>query len=470
MIMRDQNLKNKQNGVTLIEMLTAISIMASVITGVAVLTKQHTDNTKASVTALHLKTVGEAASEYIKANYTAISAQATTTMPALIRISDLSAGDFLPAGFEKKNPFGQDTCILVLKQGTNKLNGLVVTEKGTEIDDLSLGQIASEVGAAGGGVYSTDATTFRGTMGGWNMPFGNYAAANHLGQNCASAAGNIALTKGHPVMALWFADGQDVSGTLYRNAVPGNPSLNTMETPILMGAGTIVSKGDACTTTGAIARDDPDGKLMVCTKGKWTPSGGLNWKGFVDNVGDLPAFGNDAGDTWRIQNLANHAFTWDDEHNVWQGLTVESDGSFYVPGIIFANGSSSNYGAVTMQGEKNGWSGMNFKMANGNNAGTLIMSPQLSGFYKSEDNNWRWFVDNDGNSEQLGRVRGGKLQATNLVADGDNCSADDVGSIARSAKGELFSCQAISSLVDTSCPTIGEVILAPDTGETLVCI
>lgn len=314
---KNHSLKN-QRGITLVEIMASLGIMTAVFVGIAQITKQSTDDTKASVTALHLKTVGEAANKYIKENYVALLGQA----PYSLSVATIAGAGLLPAGYSEINPMSQTTCVKVMKDTHNRLYGMVVTHGGKAVDDLSLGKIASEVGAAGGGIYSAaypaGGGKFVGAMGGWSMAFTDISA----GGGCGSS-----LTAGHPVMALWFADGDDVAeAVLYRNKMPGNPSLNTMQTPILMGAGTVVTKGSACSTGGALAKDSTD-MFMVCRNGVWKPGGGgLNWKGTKATYAALPATA-DPGDTWRITGLANQAFTWDDENKKWEGLAVNADGS-----------------------------------------------------------------------------------------------------------------------------------------------
>ena len=139
----------RQAGLTLLEVLVSLGILATVTTGIVALTNQQSEKTKASVVALHTKMVGTAAAEYIKENYSTILSTATTTQPVLIRVSDMISSGKLQAGFNPKNARGQDTCVLVLKQSATNLTSLLVTEGGEVIDDLSLGQIASEIGAAG---------------------------------------------------------------------------------------------------------------------------------------------------------------------------------------------------------------------------------------------------------------------------------------------------------------------------------
>lgn len=414
-----QTLPPKEKGVTLIEMLTALSIMSAVMVGVGVLTKQQTDDTKASVTALHLKTIGQAANEYIKKNYTAVMAGATAATPLKIDVATIANAGFLPSGYSATSPSGHRTCVKVLKTAANKLNAMVITEGGKALDDLTLGQVAAQVGAAGGGIYSTQTnalapTQFRGAMGGWLMAHGNFAN----GANC----GGGGLTPGHPVMALWFADGEDVSATLYRNAVPGNPSLNTMETPLLMGAGTVVTKGNACTSGGAIAKDSTN-KLMICRNGSWKPgSGSLTWKGTKANYGDLPASA-DAGDTWRITGLANHAFTWDDDAKKWEGLAVNADGTFSLLSTI-----------ETKSG----------KLRVVNAGGAVLMEVDSTGIKTKGE------VVADGQIRAKGEVvADGRIRAKEYVELGKVVVADSAcgagvaaGTMAKDAQGMILSCQS----------------------------
>lgn len=432
-----------QAGLTLLEVLVSLGILATITTGIAAITNQQSEKTKASVVALHVKMVGTAAAEYIKDNYSLLLTTATATQPALIRVSDLITAEKLQPGFNSRNARGQETCVLVLKQGANNLTSVLITEGGESIDDLSLGQIASEIGAAGGAIYSLAAGNMRGAMGGWDTPIGAFANPNHLAQKCSGVGGNIAFAPGHPVMALWFADSQDASATLYRDSVPGNPTLNTMNTPIVMGSATIVWEGSGCSAVGAIARDN-DGKMLTCQAGIWkgASSSSMTWKGTVANPGALPGAGNSAGDTYRVSGLANHAFTWNAQSNVWEALAVRADGTFHLPGAVYASGSSSSYGALTVLGQKNGWSGMNFKDTWGNNLGTLMMNADVAGFFNVWDNGWRWYVDNNGSSTQPGWASANAFIPNEKAWEGGGCGPE--GRIVQSANqsGVILSCQS----------------------------
>jgi len=424
----------RQRGVTLIEILGALAIMAAMTAGVVRLIDQYTGDVKSSITAQHLSTISTAAQAYVKDNYGVIVGAATATVPAVVTVPMLIASGYLTAGYSTTNNYGQTACVLVLKPTANNLIALVSTEGGTAIDDITLGGVVSTLGASGGGVYSTATTTMRGAMGGWSSPATDFKA------NCASGVVTQSATTGHPVMALWFSNGDIASGFVHRDAVPGHPELNTMNTPLVMNS--TQTSGAACTTTGAIARD-ASGAVMSCQGGTWKGgSGGLNWKGAVANVAALPASGNASGDAYRITNLSNHIFVWDSTSSVWQGLVVNSAGNLTLPGLIYTSGSSTTWGAITMQGSTNGWSGIQFKDSAGANAGTLMMRYDYSGFYKADDSGWRWYVDNAGNSIQPGNAEAGTLQVDTAVTEGSACSPD--GKIAKSnvTSGLILSCQS----------------------------
>jgi type II secretory pathway pseudopilin PulG len=280
--------RTRQTGLTLLELLISLSILGGVVVGITQLMEDAGDDARAAITALHTRTVGNAASAYIKDNYAAISAVATAAAPVLIRVSDLIATGYLTTGFSVTNARRQSTCVLVLEPTPNRLTGLVITEGGDTIDDLTLGQVAATIGGSGGGIYSTAPTVVQGAMGGYNFPVGAYGNPNSLGQRCDGTPGNIAVAAGHPVMALPYADGAHGASTLYRDAVPGNPSLNTMNTPILMGAGSQQTIGAACTTVGAIG-SSATGAVLACEGGVWKQGGSAFWADPVATAGAMPA-------------------------------------------------------------------------------------------------------------------------------------------------------------------------------------
>lgn len=333
--------KLRQGGFTLMEMIAAMVVMGSVMVGVYSLSEQSLNNTKSSVLALHLRTVGDAANQYINAKTTAIMTHlaANPTTPYLIEVGDLTAGGYLPSGYSSRNSEGQIACVLVLKKGNN-LNALVVTEGGNTIDDLTLGQIAATIGGSGGGIYSSATTTVKGAMGGWSFPVGDFANANSKGKKCVGPLGAVTIEKGHPAMALWLTEPQDAA-TLYRNTVPGNEALNTMNTPIIMGAPAIKTEGSACggvsDPDGAIARA-PDGSVLSCVKpgNTWQKPGGTYWRDPVSNFASLPT--TDPDGAVRMTRDTGRAFVWNATGAAWRALAVDQNGDLNVSRDLMVGG------------------------------------------------------------------------------------------------------------------------------------
>ena len=319
---------------TLLEMLMVLGILSSIVVGVAKLADTYSNDTRAAVAAQHMSAVGRAAQVYIKDNYTAVAGNATNTTPALITVPMLTAAGYLPSGFSTTNNYNQSVCVLVLEPTANNLNALVVAEGGTTIDDLTLGGVAAAIGASGGGVYSTATTTLRGAMGGWSMATGAFANANASSKKCNGTAGTPAIAAGHPVQAIWFEGGDVSTGLLHRDAVPGHPELNTMNTPLIMGS--VQTSGAACTTTGAIARDSVGG-MLSCKSGTWTAAGGsAYWKDPVTTFASLPASGDSIGAV-RMTTDTGRAFVW--TGSSWKALAVDQNGDLTVSGDIAVSGN-----------------------------------------------------------------------------------------------------------------------------------
>lgn len=254
----DPGKRKRSLGVTLIEAMAAIGVMAGATVGLVTLVDKAMDNTRAHATAQHMNTVGQAAQLYIRDHFAAVAAAAGPGPAALrIDISTLIGAGHLPPGFSSTNPKGQTLCVAVIEPVANQLHAVVLAQGGQAIDDVTLGQIAGSVGGSGGAVYAATPAVMRGTMGGWERAVGAFTGA------CAPQVSR-------PVKALWFTDGA-ANAALMRDAIPGNPAMNTMNTPILMGTGAVVTLGGTCPTPGAVARTS-DGLALSCFGGVWQSS------------------------------------------------------------------------------------------------------------------------------------------------------------------------------------------------------
>lgn len=334
--------RQNQKGITLVEILASLAIMSAVTAGVVRLIDQYSNDTKSAITAQHISAVGAAAQAYIKDNFSSVIAAATPTTPALITVPMLIATGYLSAGFSTTNNYNQPTCVLVLEPSANMLNALVVTENGasgTAINDVDLGGVAGLVGASGGGIYSDAPTTLRGAMGGWSQAIGNFGNANASGKKCdGTTAGSPTLAAGHPIMALWFPNGDVSSGFLYRDSVAGHPELNTVNTPILLSASMVQTSGSACTTNGALARD-ANGALLSCQSLVWKSQGSSYWQDPVANVASLPTC--NAAAAWQTRivqapTVGTGPRAYSCNGTTWQPLAIDDSGNLSVAGRVTA--------------------------------------------------------------------------------------------------------------------------------------
>jgi prepilin-type N-terminal cleavage/methylation domain-containing protein len=335
-----------QIGFALIEMIVALSILAAVVLGSALLINQSADDTRSTAAAQHLKTFGDAANLAIRDSTAAILAlpvgtAPTATVPAVFDVAWINAqpaisGGRLPAGFSPRNVFNQTICVLVLQPTPGNLTSLVVTEEGDVMPDGALASAIGHAGAAAGGIYTdpsfAPATTVMGARNGWSIPIGNFANST---RHCNGAAGATAITAGHLAMALWFLNGETSTGFLYRNAVPNRPDLNAMNTPLIMGSVQVVGAG--C-VAGAIARDNAGG-LLSCDVATllWKAAGGSQfWQDPVATLANLPACNLAAkGQTRVVETPATgtgpRAYTCDGV-SAWKALALDNGGNITIPG------------------------------------------------------------------------------------------------------------------------------------------
>ncbi len=71
------------------------------------------------------------------------------------------------------------------------------------------------------------------------------------------------------------------------------------------------------------------------------------------------------------------------------GAALDVSGSIKTNGVLYGSGATSTYGALTIDGTKNSWGGINFKSA-GTNLKTFMVNGTYSGVYNTADNAWDW--------------------------------------------------------------------------------
>lgn len=266
--------KRKQAGVLSIDAAMALLVLAVLISLASVWIIKQIDAQDFKIAADKQRTVAEALSKYLKDNFHTVLAAATATQPVQITVPMLRNTNYLPQGFTDTNGFGQVVIGLARKPNPNQLEAIVLTQGGQAISELGIRTIAESLGGPGGYVSSNNTSIIQGVRGGWQLALSNYAASPG---------------PGHTASALFLMDGVLANDYLYRNAVPGRPELNTMNTSLNMGgnditnSGTIIGQavitgtlkvqglteeGALCTEVGLIA-SSAGGKLLGCDGERW---------------------------------------------------------------------------------------------------------------------------------------------------------------------------------------------------------
>ncbi len=342
--------RHRQAGLSLLEVLLSLSLITVGMVGVNRLVDSYVVDTKNAAVADQLKTSAQAYRAYVRNNYSTILAVATQDKPYLITHTDLSLGNYLPPGSNGRTVHGQTICALVRKNNAGSLEALVVTEGGAALNNLDLGSIVSLTGGSAGALYSDDKADTTpadivGAQDSWKLPLVQFDnLINHAGKNCSGEGpARVRITEGHPVVALWFENDFTQGSALYRDAVPGAPQLNQMNTPLVMNASQTV--GAVCTTPGAIANDGT-GALVNCSKlgsndsPTWNrTASGLYWGDPVSSLDRLPACTAELKASVRVLtyyggHAATHPSVYICNGSAWAAVGIDLDGNLNVPGSI----------------------------------------------------------------------------------------------------------------------------------------
>ena len=207
----------------------AVLVGASLMTRLAEHQAQSHEMTKEIATAQQHKKINEAATAYIQQHANQLQSVTNATTPAIITVPMLQAANVnLPASFNPINPFGQTWQVQVLQPTAGNLQALSVAVGGTPLSDLQASRLAKLMGYAGGFVPRNDSGIYA-----QGRAYGAFASWN------ISTSGYSGITGGRPAALMTFNNGQLASNYLYRNAVPGQPQLNRMNTALDMGGNDI---------------------------------------------------------------------------------------------------------------------------------------------------------------------------------------------------------------------------------------
>lgn len=178
------------------------------------------DSQNYQIAAQQQQVVADAAARYIKDNFNAVLAAATPTTPAQITVEMLRNTRYLPEGFSATNAFGQGFLALARSPVPDQLESILITTGGENIDEIGTREIAENLGGTGGFIPANNSTIVQGIRGGWQITLSNFG---------------ISPGVGHTASALFLQDGSLANDYLYRNAIPGKPELNRMNTALDMG-------------------------------------------------------------------------------------------------------------------------------------------------------------------------------------------------------------------------------------------
>jgi hypothetical protein len=198
--------------------------------------QESNDRVRNSATAGQQRKFNSAVEKYASTYFTNLSAAATATVPVTITVAMLQdpTVNLLDASFGTLNPYGQTWQAQVLQPTSGTLRVMSYGAGGTALPDRTVASIAAMIGENGGfvprndsGAYPTGASAAIGSFGGWQ----------------ASTSGYTGMVGGRTVALATLTNGQLVSNYLYRNAVPGQPQLNQMNTALGMSGNDINSVG-----------------------------------------------------------------------------------------------------------------------------------------------------------------------------------------------------------------------------------
>lgn len=330
--------KRRQSGIAMLEVLGALAIGAALLLSLSTVMDSSLEDMKGQQAAYYQSQLSLAANKYIAANSSTLqTALPTAASLAPVTVAQLIAGHFLPAATGAKNVFGQTPCLLVRQPDPvsrpGQFDALLVTTGGDPIPDRTIATVAVNAGAGGGYISVADAGNAKGAS--WNTSTASFRSASCSG---GSALTGTSTDGGRLASNLFYnGPGQLSTDFLYRNAVPGRPELNRMNTPIRMASAALVSMGDSCLNPSGVAEagvaiDTSTRSILTCgSGGTWSyPS---QWKEPVSTYGSLPTAGSQTGDVRMVTGLSR-AFTFNGSS--WVALAVDQNGNLNVPGTLTA--------------------------------------------------------------------------------------------------------------------------------------
>ncbi|MET3133309.1 hypothetical protein AAKU55_003599 [Oxalobacteraceae bacterium GrIS 1.11] len=324
-----------QRGIAMVEMLGVLLIAAILLKSVTALIDTSMEDNKAQQTALYQSQMVIAASKYLAENYTTLAVPANRGILQTLDSLALKTAGVLPPGMGESNPYGQASCLLIRPRKVDGkdvtvLDALVITA-GTAaqaIPERILAFAAANAGAGGGFISTRDTSRVQGSSATWRIDATSTPSlANFSSANCSGHA----MAGGSLASALFFDGPGQAADFLYRDAVPGLPELNQMNTPLALANNAVVVNGASCSVAGIAV--DSERNLMSCaTDNHWQRV--TSWK---QPVGTWLALQDtdQPGDVRMVMDK-HVAFMRTNSNSPerseqWAPLAVDNDGNLDVP-------------------------------------------------------------------------------------------------------------------------------------------
>lgn len=323
------------SGFILLELIVCIGLSMLALVAYSQYAAGYADRKVNNATAQHQKKIIEYAQKYIEENNDSLLAAATTTVPVIITTAMLKNAKYMPDYVSDKNAYQQTYSISVLKTAANKLDALLVTNGGQEIENQNLIQIASAVGISGGYIKTDAPSIVKGAYGQWNLPL----SAFKLGNN-----------GGHLATAFFYVNGKQDNDYLYRSKVNGHPELQRMNAAIDMNSNDI---NNVAAIDGVEAKlsgnADIKGSLNAgntTITGNTTTSGETYTGGWFRTTGDGGIYFQKFGGGWNMTDSSTiRAFG---NKNIATGGSIQADGNIAAGGTVSGNSILGN--TVTANG------------------------------------------------------------------------------------------------------------------------
>lgn len=292
--------RRRQRGLTLIETAVALGVLALMMVSLGNITTEYQQAARSRATAIQLNQVTQAASQYVTSNFATVLAQtpvgggvayvaATGNNNGTGGMQSLQQAGMLPASFADRNPYGQQSYVLLRQPTAGRIEALVTTAGGQTIPDRQLGGIATATGASGGFVASSPvggatAQTIQGAYGGWRSTTTTWQGAP------------VAPTAGRVMSTLAFQNGALLQDFLYRHDV-GDPTANTMYTSINMNNNNLNGVNTLTAGSGTMAINMNTGSIanlgaISAAGGQLDVTGGLHATQAVTSGSDMTAANN----------------------------------------------------------------------------------------------------------------------------------------------------------------------------------